>query len=155
MVVTANDTFTTITIQSDNLTDFTDIDTVTLEGKINCEGTYSDTVVEGDVTLLTGTFTVDINALFGVSSLDDSVYTFVLTVLNDDESVTKEFGCLFVDNETKCNVAEYIKNGAEIELQLDYYILSRAGTGDCGCDCQTLCNIYQRVVNGLTSCQSC
>jgi hypothetical protein len=35
------------------------------------------------------------------------------------------------------------------------YLLGSYANGDCGCDCQTLCNIYQRVTNGLTSCQSC
>lgn len=155
MTITANADYSTITLQSDNLTDFTGIDTVTLSGKINCAGTYSDTIVEGDVTLLTGTFTLDFATLFGTSTRADSVYSFTLTIVNTDSTVDKEYGCLFIDNETKCDVAECIKNGAKTELMLDYYILSRAGTGDCGCDCQTLCNIYQRVVNGLTSCQSC
>lgn len=155
MTITANDDYSTITIQSDNLTDFTGISSVTLEGKINCAGTYSDTIVEGDVTLLTGTFTLDFATLFGTSTRADSVYSFTLTIVNSDSTVDKEYGCLFIDNETKCDVAECVKNGAEIELMLDYYILSRAGTGDCGCDCQTLCNIYQRVTNGLTGCQSC
>ena len=155
MTITANADYSTITLQSDNLTDFTGIDTVTLSGKINCAGTYSDTIVEGDVTLLTGTFTLDFATLFGTSTRADGVYSFTLTILNDDETVVKEYSCLFIDNDTKCDVAECIKNGASIELQTDYYILSRAGTGDCGCDCQILCNIYQRVVNGLTECQSC
>lgn len=155
MVITANSDYSTITIQSNNLTDFTGIDTVTLEGKINCAGTYSDTIVEGDVTLLTGTFTLDFTTLFGTSTRADGVYSFTLTILYDDDTVDKEFNCLFIDNETKCAIAECIQNTPNLELQTAYFILSRAGTGDCSCDCQILCNIYQRVTNELAGCQGC
>lgn len=155
MTVTANSDYSIITIQSSNLTDFTDIDTVTLSGKINCSGAYSDTIVEGDVTLVTGTFTLDFTTLFGTSTRADGVYGFTLTISYNDLSVDKEFGCLFIDNETKCAVAECIQNTPNLELQTAYVILSRAGTGDCGCDCEILCNIYQRVTNELAGCQGC
>jgi len=155
MVLTANSTYTTITIQSDNLTSFSGIDTVTLYGKINCAGTYSDTIVEADVTLATGTFTVDIATLFGSAPLADGVYSFTLEILNTDDTVDKEFGCLFVDNDTKCLVADCIQNTPNMELQTAYVILSRAGAGDCNCDCEALCNIYQRVTNELAGCQGC
>ena len=155
MIVTANSTYTTITIQSDNLKDFTDIDTVSLTAKINCAGSYSDTIVEGDVTLATGTFTVDLATLFGSATLADSVYGFTLTITYDDTSIDKEYGCIVVDNDMKCAIADCIKNTPDTELQTAYFILSRAGTGDCNCDCETLCNIYQRVVNGIAGCEGC
>lgn len=155
MVITANSDYSTITIQSDNLKDFTDIDTVELQGKINCAGTYTDTIVEGDVTLATGTFTLDFTTLFGTSTRADGVYSFTLEITYNDETVDKEFNCLFIDNETKCAVAECIQNTPNLELQTAYFILSRAGTGDCSCDCEALCNIYQRVTNELTGCQGC
>ena len=155
MTITANTDYSTITLQSDNLTDFSGISSVTLSGKINCAGTYSDTIVEGDVTLLSGSFTLDFTTLFGTATRSDGVYSFTLTITNTDSTVDKEYSCLFIDNETKCDVAECVKNGAKTELMLDYYILSRAGTGDCSCDCEILCNIYKRVTNELAGCQGC
>lgn len=154
MVLTANDDYSVITIQSDNLTDFSGIDTVTLTAKINCAGSYSDTIVEADVTLLTGTFTIDLATLFGSADLDDSVYSFTLTIVPDSGNTIYENACLFVDNETRCLVADCVKNTQNINLQLDYYILSRASTCS-NCDCETLCNIYQRLLNGITDCQGC
>lgn len=153
MVISANSDFSTVTIQSDNLTDFTDIDTVTLSAKVNCEGSYSDTIIEGDVTLLTGTFTVDLLTLFGSSTLADSIYSFVLTILYNDETVDVEYGCLFVDNETKCNVAQCVKDKQMLELQLDHWIIT--ASQDCNCNCENLCTIYKRMLNELSSCQSC
>lgn len=155
MVVTANSDYTTITIQSDNLKDFSPISAVTLSAKINCSGSYSDTIVEGDVTLSTGTFTVDLTTLFGSATLADSVYSFVLTITKTDSTVITENGAIFVDNDTACLVADCVKNAQNIELQTDYYLLSRAGTGACAIDSQALCNIYQRVTNELSDCEGC
>lgn len=150
MVITANSDYSVITIQSDNLTDFTNIDSVALTAKINCEGSYSDTIVEGDVTLSTGTFTVDLSTLFGTSTLSDGIYSFVLTTNFNDSTSPKEYNCIFVDNDTKCEIAECVENKGNLELQLDYYILSRAQ--NCNCNCEYLCNIYKRITNELTCC---
>lgn len=154
MVLTANSDYSTITIQSDYLIGFSGIDTVELQAKINCAGSYSDTIVEGDVTTLTGTFTVDLATLFGDADLADGVYSFTLITTPDSGTIKYEYACLFVDNETMCTVADCVKNTQNIEIQLDYYILSRA-SGCSSCDCETLCNIYQRLINALTDCQGC
>lgn len=151
MVITTNSDFSTITIQSDNLASFASISSVSLTGKINCEGTYSDTIVEGDVT--DSTFTVDLSTLFGTSSLSDSIYSFILTTTMDDDETFVEYGCVFVDNDTKCQVATCVKDKQMLELQLDHWIITQAQ--DCDCNCETLCTIYKRLLNELSSCQSC
>lgn len=153
MTLTHNNDYSEIKIKSDNLTDFDTISSVKLKSTINC-GTaeYTDTIVSGDVDE-EGEFTVDLNALYSKSGLPDSVYSFTLTITNSDNSVDTEHACLFVDNETKCKVAECVKDNQNIELQLDYYVLSRAST--CKCKCDDLCTIYKRLTNELTSCKGC
>lgn len=154
MIVTANSDYTVITIQSDNLKDFSTISSVTLNGKILCEGTYTDTIVEGDVTLSTGTFTVDLATLFATTSaLADSIYSFDLVINTTSSTVIREYGCLFVDNETSCKVVDKVVETNNIEIQLDYYLLSRAQT--CSCTCDDLCVIFKRLTNELTRCTSC
>jgi len=153
MTLTHNDDYTTIELQSDNLTDFGTIDSVVLKSTINCGTTeYTDTIVSGDVDG-TGKFTVDLDALYSLETLDDSVYSFTLVITNSDATVSTEYACLFVDNEIKCKVADCVKDNQNIKLQLDYYILSRASA--CKCECDNLCTIYNRLKNELNSCQSC
>jgi len=153
MTITHNEDYTEIKIKSDNLTDFGTISEVTLKSTINCGTTeYTDTIVDGDVDEF-GEFTVDISTLYSSETLADSVYSFTLVITNSDNTTTTEYFCLFVDNETKCKVAECVKDNQNIELQLDYYILSRAST--CNCKCNDLCTIYNRLKNELDSCKSC
>jgi len=156
MIITANSDYTTITLQSDYIKDFTGVDSVTLTAKINCGTTeYTDTIVEGDVTLATGTFTLDISETFGTTTLADGVYSFTLEV-DSSGSIQPDNGCLFVDNETKCDVAACVKNTENLQLQLDYWIVSRAGAGGCECACDDLCEVYKRITNELsTSCKGC
>lgn len=151
MTLTSNSDYSTITITSTNLTDLGSVATIKLSGKINCDGTYSYTVDEGDISA--GTFTVDLSSLFGTSTLSDSIYSFILTITNDDESIIKEYSCLFVDNTTMCEIVDCVTETNNLELQLDYYLLTRAQ--DCDCDCTDLCTIYKRMRNEQTRCQSC
>jgi hypothetical protein len=149
MTITHNSDYSVITITSTNLSDFSLLSSVTLSATINCSTTeYTDTIVEGDVT--TNSFNVDISTMFGTDTLEDSVYEFVLTINKNDSTTVKEYGCLFVDNETKCKVAECVKDKQNLELQLDYYILSRAS--GCSCACSDMCKIYNRLKNELTCC---
>jgi len=154
MVVTTNEDFSVVTIQSDNLTDFSNIDSVTLTSKIDCGSTtYTDTIVEGDVTLATGTFAVDFNALYNLSSLSDGIYSFALTITPTSGNTTIEYSCLFVDAQMACDVRKCVKDKQNIEIMLDHFILGRGQ--DCDCDCEDLCKIYKRLKNELTCCEGC
>jgi len=152
MKITNNDDYTIITLQSELLTDWTNVTDVTLTSTIDCGTTkYTDTIVQGDVDA-EGLFTVDLNALLGTETPSDGIYSFVLsvTVESDSTKISTDYACLFVDNNLKCEVAECVKNSSNIELQLDYYILSRAS--GCECQCADLCVIYNRIKNELTCC---
>lgn len=151
MTITSNSDYTTITITSSNLTSLGSVDTIKLQAKINCGGTYSYTVDEGDIT--SGAFTVDLNSLFSTTDLSDSVYSFILVITNDDETIIKEYSCLFVDKTTSCTIVDCVTETNNLELQLDYYLLTRAQ--DCDCDCSDLCTIYNRILNEQKRCQSC
>lgn len=151
MTLTSNSDFTTITITSDNLSSLGSVDKIVLNGKINCSGTYSYEVDKDDIT--SGTFTINLTSLFGTSTLQDSVYSFILTITNSDDSIIKEYNCLFVDNDTKCDIVDCVTESNNLELQLDYYLLSRAQ--NCDCDCSDLCIIYNRLKNEQTRCKSC
>lgn len=151
MTITHNTDYSTITIQSDLLaTPWSGIHSVTLLGRTLCVDNNTDTIVEGDIT--ESSFTVDLETVFSTTTLADGIYTFILSVSNDDETVDVEYGCLFVDNETKCLVANAVKDCNNISLQLDYYLLTKAQ--DCDCDCDDLCTIYRRMTNEL-DCSSC
>lgn len=153
MTLTHNDDYTVIQLLSTNLINFSNISTVELKSTINCGTTeYTDTIVEGDVSG-TGQFTIDLNALYSSTELADSIYSYTLVITNTDNTITTEYACLFVDNDTKCKVADCVKDKQNIELQLDYYILSRASA--CNCTCDDLCTIYNRLKNELDSCKSC
>lgn len=152
MIVTHNDDYTTITLQSDLIESWNNVTNVTLKATIDCgTTTYTDTILQADVDN-TGLFTVDLNALFNNTDLADGVYSFTLEVTKESDSTTlsKDYACLFVDKETKCNVAKCVKEKGNINLQLDYYILSRAS--GCECQCNDLCAIHNRLKNELTCC---
>lgn len=131
-----NADYTVITITSDNLDSY---DSLKLTS-----GTSSYTPTE-----TAGVITVNLTSLFSTTNLTDGVYDFVLTITSG-QTETKEYYCLFVDKETKCKVAECVKDTQKIELQLDYYILSRAST--CSCKCDDMETIYNRLINGLNNC---
>ncbi len=147
MTISYNSTTDAITITSTLLADFGTISSVALTGGINCPDTlpFSDTIVEGDVT--SNTFTVSKSDFFeSTEDLADGVYTFVLKVTSTSNVITTKVGCLFIDNETKCDVAKIANGDCDtLELKVNYYLLSNAGQGDCECDCEPLCALYKYI----------
>jgi len=153
MTVTYTSSPQTIEIVSTNLSNFAIIDTATLEVKINCCDTvYSDTITSGEV--VASTYTIDNETLFGDATLDDGIYSLTLTVeYNDGSSTTQELGCLFVDEETACLVADKISGNVDVNdyegqqillLEMDYFFLKNAANG-CPCECNDFCAILERV----------
>lgn len=149
MKLTHNEDYTVITLESTSL-DFVDTESVVLKSTIDCgTTTYTSTITSAT----DGVFTVDLDDLYGTTDLQDGVYSFVLEITKTDESLIKDYSCMFVDKTIKCQVAECVKDKQNLELQLDYYIISRAT--DCECSCEDLCTIYKRLKHELESCQSC
>lgn len=154
-----------ISITSTSLSDFGIIDTATLEVKINCCNTvYSDQITADEV--VANTYTIDNASFFGDAELDDGIYSLTLTVqYNNGSTTTQELGCLFVDEDTACLVAEKIsgnvdvttKEGNEILLlEMDYFFLKNAANG-CPCECSDFCAILERVWKkvGFIDCDIC
>jgi len=150
MNLTVNETYTVITLGSTLLDSLSPSDTVNLKGQIACEGDYSYEVGQSDIS--DGTFTVDLDALFGVE-LENGVYSFTVEVVDAQSNRQEDYACLFVDKTVRCEVAECVKDNQDIALQLDYYILSQSW--DCGCQCDDMCKIWKRVKYGLERCQGC
>lgn len=143
----------TIQIVSTNLSNFAIIDTATLTSKINCCDTvYSVEILVGDVTA--NTYTIDNEEFYGDADLNDGIYSFTLTVeYNDGSAITQELGCLFVDEDTACLVADKISGNVDVNtyegqqtllLEMDYFFLKNAANG-CPCECNDFCAILERV----------
>lgn len=152
MTITANSNFTVITMNSTNLTSFSGVDTVTLYGKVLCDNETSDTIVAGDVDG-SGNWTLDTTTLFGSATLDDGVYGFKLVIEKSDDSIITEYACLFVDNETTCNIATEVASTGNTDLALLGYLLTYGQ--NCDCDCSDLCIIFKKIQNELSDCTSC
>ena len=142
-----------ISITSTNLSNFSIIDTATLEVKINCCDTvYTDEITSGEVTA--NTYTIDNEDLFGDATLDDGIYSLTLTVeYNNGSTTTQELGCVFVDEETACLVADKVSGDIDVNtyegqqlllLEMDYFLLKNAANG-CPCECEDFCAILERV----------
>lgn len=129
------------------------IDSVTLSSQIDCTGTLVTYTVP---SYNTGSFVADLNALFSAAAVPQGVISLILTILYTNEAVVKEYTCLFSEKELVCDIAECVKETRDVELQLDFYLLSRSNeNGGCGCDCETLCSIYKRLLDGIENCKSC
>lgn len=150
---------TTITFTESTIADFTDIDTVTLTTQIGCTGTkYSNTIEDADVDG-SGIFSLTSTDIFSSGTLADGIYSFKLTVQYSDDTATAiKYACLFVDEETKCDVVDKVNNcdcltdEEKLEAKLDWYLLTEAQ--ECATNCVDLCDIYNRLVNVL-DCDCC
>lgn len=144
-----------ITLYSPYLEDLTGVASVDLSFTINCcETTYTAEIDLGDISA--GSFTIDAEVLYGFTvSLDDGIYSFVIKITYDDDTVRKEKGCLFVDNTTSCKVAEFVEGAPNLEIEMDLFILSHAS--QCGCECSSFCQILERLWKaiGLIDCDLC
>jgi hypothetical protein len=142
----------TITVTSETL-GLEDIAGVALSAQIDCTGTpVTYTVPSYD----NNTFDVDVEELFDVEVIPQGVISFVLSTSFDNEQVTKEYTCFFSEGSLVCDIADCVKENPSIELQLDFYLLSRSNAdGGCGCDCVDLCTIYKRLLSGIENCTSC
>ena len=129
------------------------IDNVVLGAQVNCEGEVSSYTVP---SYNTGSFVADLNELFGAASIPQGVISLILTISYTNETVVKEYVCLFVEGTLVCDIADCIQVTRDVELQLDFYLLSRSiADGGCGCECDNLCVIYKRLLDGIENCKSC
>jgi hypothetical protein len=128
------------------------IDSVALKVKQGCSGTEHD-YTPPDYS--TGTFDVDLSSLLGINSDSHGVLSFTLVIEFDTSIVKQQYGCLFLEGDLVCQIVDCIKTNPNIDLQLDFYLLSRSNETDCGCECEDYCTIYKRLIDGIKNCKSC
>lgn len=109
MTVTLSNDYTTWTVSSTRMSDWTNIDTVRL---------YIDTdsydAAENDTEF-------EINA-----SPADGVYQFILEITYDDSTVVREKYCYFVDQSFNCQVVNTVYSTKNDKIALYYYLLKNA-----------------------------
>lgn len=109
MTVTLSNNYTTWTVTSTRMSDWTNIDTVKL---------YIDTdsydAAENDTEF-------EINA-----SPADGVYQFILEITYDDSTVVREKYCYFVDQSFNCQVVNAVYSTKNDKIALYYYLLKNA-----------------------------
>ena len=121
----------------------------------------SDTAVEIEMSedVETGSYDMLIDAaLLGQSgtAIADGIYRLELVSTGDD-IITEKY-CLFIDNELKCNIVEYLADNLTSNIYHLYMVLANAET--CvDCNCSNLCTIYDEIIrlidtqtDGCTTC---
>ena len=130
MTVTLSNDYTTWTVTSTRMSDWTDIDTVKL---------YIDTdsydAAENDTEF-------EVNA-----SPADGVYQFILEITYDDSTVVREKYCYFVDQSFNCQVVDAVYNTKNDKIALYYYLLKNANACT---DCLKLKELFT-ITNNLVS----
>ena len=135
MTVTLSSDYTTWTVTSTRMSDWTDIDTVKLYINTDSyDATEDDTEFEIE------------------SNPEDGVYQFILEIVYDDNTVIREKACYFVDEEFKCKVVSTVYNTGEDRAALYYYLLKNSNPcTDCD-KLKELFNIANNLVNDNCGC---
>lgn len=145
---------TDITLTTSYLDNTANIDALDLTATINC-CTTEYTAVLDVLDVVNGAIVVDGADLFGVTTLEDGIYSFTLKITYNDDTVRNERGCMFVDLETACKVAEYVAETQSLDVLFNYNLLTKAPL--CGCECTNFCTILEHLWKtiGLIDCDLC
>jgi hypothetical protein len=117
-------------------------------------------VLETDSYLIdvpTGTITIK---EFAVSTFTDGIYKIDMTIFDDEGTGVLDENCVFFDCLTKCLVgaeidkllATDLKN-IDTEIHMIHWGLTTAST--CGCNCDEMCELYNRLIALLQSNPEC
>ena len=159
MTITTAVDYTTFSIESDLIDAWVldnDID-VTLNVYEACGDTPIEIVLSDD-NETGGAMVITIALLEQTgAAIADGIYRLEL-VSDDGEDIITEKYCLFIDNELKCNIVEYLATNLTSNIYHLYMVLSNAET--CvDCNCSNLCTIYDEIVrlidtqtDGCTTC---
>jgi hypothetical protein len=116
--MTTTVTCSLITVTSDILDDFDTLseNTLVLQVKQDCGVIIELDIILDDIDV--DSFSFSPNDLGQVETFSDGVYSLTL-ISTEDDSITKEFACIFMDCVTKCKVVN-----ATTELKTKYGISS-------------------------------
>lgn len=155
MTITINEDCTGVTIDST----YFDVDnvSVTLTVTYNCDEEYIINVDSDETEVL-----VDQEALgLEGDTLDDGVYYFELTIVQEDSTTVVESGCRFINCSATCLMLDTFKAMAEGDEDatiraLSFYALDKAN-GCTSCACSDLCLLYNatQLDNCTTNVTNC
>jgi len=97
-------------------------------------------------------------SFFSLDKFVDGIYSFTLTFNTKDNTITTESNCFFFDCETKCKVSTKLEellncNKTATNIFLLHYTLTEGG--NCGCNCDDLCTIFNKLCSELGTNESC
>ena len=97
-------------------------------------------------------------SFFSLDKFIDGIYSFTLTFKSADGFIITESNCFFFDCETKCKVSTKLEellncNKAATNIFLLHYTLTEGG--NCGCNCEELCTIFNKLCSELGTNESC
>lgn len=160
MTITSNADCTLITLTGsdllDQFMDGVDLILTLYIYKINCEDTaYEIEVDAGDVTG-TGdpedpyTYSIDPTIIdVDATEFADGVYS-IKFVLDDDDTLTSEVGCVLVKCDLECRVFDYQSEHLDSNIFLYYQALQLGSSCD-QCDCQGMCDLLTKIEDILAS----
>lgn len=118
---------------------------IEITGKINCAGAVTKTYTAS--SLITGSTDVRTSGgvetivpnFFSATTFSNGIYGFEVALTNLSGSVTKDNGCLFVDEGSIfCAIDK-----DNLEKMMYYYTLQNAQ--NCSCNCTNLCDILTAI----------
>ena len=97
-------------------------------------------------------------SFFSLDNFIDGVYSFTLTFNTENNTIITESNCFFFDCETKCKVSTKLEellncNKTATNIFLLHYTLTEGG--NCGCNCEELCTIFNKLCSELGTNESC
>jgi len=97
-------------------------------------------------------------SFFSLDNFIDGVYSFTLTFNTENNTIITESNCFFFDCETKCKVSTKLEellncNKTATNIFLLHYTLTEGG--NCGCNCEELCTIFNKLCSELGVDESC
>lgn len=148
-------TNTIITISSTLLDNFiaspSSYTEIEITGKINCAGAVTKTYTAS--SLITGSTDVRTSGgvetivpnFFSATTFSNGVYGFEVALTNLSGSVTKDNGCLFVDNG---DIFCAIDKDCQDKLMY-YYTLEKSQ--NCSCNCANLCELLTAIQDSISN----
>jgi hypothetical protein len=145
MILTFANCTTSLTLTSNTLLLWANIDKVTLTVKKNDEVAFEKEIEQLDVS--GGSFIVTTSEV----SISEGVWEFIVMVEHPDKTVTYDKACSFLtcDNTLDNNVIQRVAEKDDLELMLRYYMLTAT---TCDCFCSSKVKIYNWIINRLKQC---
>lgn len=142
-LIITNDNCETITLTSDLVLEFIEGTTLEIISQFNCCDSLIVTIDNESefITIIDNTITVD-PSIFNFNTegvFKDGIYSFTIKITFPDGGYKLEKNCYFVDCNTLCSI-----NKTDLDKMLIHYGLTTSN--NCGCDCDSMCELYKKLI---------